>query len=234
MSQELWKKLNPGGSSETIISNEESLEFKDNWKASHVGHQQRQFVNEELKQFKEGKVPYVYNGFLELISLIEGDDLSFLDVGCATGYYGEIAAHKYPNKLRYSGCDYNEESINVAKSYYKNTPFSVQDITDMKFEDRQFDAVMVSGVFEHVPEQEKAFNETARITKDWIICHRIGLTHKEEHFTKGSQYDTPVVKYYFNRDKFIDRFTNRGFALKAFINVYPNNDNIQSYLFRRC
>ena len=72
-----------------------------------------------------------------------------------------------------------------------------------------------------------------RVTKDWLICHRVGLTSNDEHFTKGSQYETPVVRYYFNREKIIERVKERGFAFKAYIDVYPDNKNIQSFLFKR-
>lgn len=232
MSGNLWEKLNPNNV-ETKINNDDALEYKDNWKANHVGKQQRVFVDEELKQFKNGQTPYVYNGFLQLLNLIEGDNLSFLDVGCASGYYYEVANHQYPGKIKYNGCDYNQDSIKIAKEHYPDIPFTVEDITQLTFTDKQFDVVMVSGVLEHVPEQNKAFDEMCRVTKDWLICHRVGLTTQEEHFTKGSQYKTPVVRYYFNKEKFVKRIVDRGFVFKSYINVYPNNENIQSFLFKR-
>jgi SAM-dependent methyltransferase len=232
MTDTLWQKLNPNNN-EIKISKEESMSYKNNWKESHLGEKQRQFVNEELKQLKNGQTPYVYNGFLQLLNLIEGEKLTFLDIGCASGYYKEVADHGSPNKLLYSGCDYNEASVKLARQYYTDTDFRVEDVTNLGYSDKQFDAVMVSGVLEHVPDQTKAFDETCRVAKDWLLCHRIGLTSLEEHFTKGSQYETPVVRYYFDREKFIKRVTDRGFVLKAYIDVYPDNKSIQSFLFRR-
>jgi len=232
MTEVLWQKLNPNNN-EVKISKEESLQFKDNWKASSVGEKQRIFVNEELKQFKNGSMPHVYNGFLQLLALIDEEKMSFLDIGCASGYYKEVAEHQFPGKLDYIGCDYNEKSIELAKKYYPTTQFDIEDITKLTYSDKQFDVVMVSGVFEHVPDNELAFDETCRVAKKWLICHRIAFASGDEYITKGSQYSEPIIRHYFNRDRFIERITSRGFILDSYINIYPDNNNIQSFLFKR-
>ena len=152
MTDTLWRKLNPD-TSETLITSNDSLSFKDNWKQEGMGKTQRIFVDEELRQLKQGQTPFVYNGFIQLLKLIDGDGHTFLDIGCASGYYCEIAEHACPKKIVYSGCDYNIHSIELAKEKNPDVEFKVEDATNLSYADGQFDIAMVSGVYEHVPEQ---------------------------------------------------------------------------------
>ena len=236
MTDFLWRKLNPDVS-ETLITSEETLNYKNNWKHEHLGKTQRIFVEEELKQLRQGDVPFVYNGFLKLLNLIDGNGHTFLDIGCATGYYCDVANTVYPEKIMYSGCDYNTHSIDIAKTKNPDVNFKVEDATKLSYKDDEFDIVMVSGVYEHVPEQKKAFNETCRIVKTWLICHRITLTSgggtDDEYVTKGFQYQTEIIRYYYNRKAFIKRIEDRGFKLDSYIKIYPNNENIESFLFKK-
>lgn len=230
--EQLWQQLNPNNV-EKIIPNEDAMQYKDNWKADVLGTSQRVFVNAELEQMRAGNTPDVYQAFIDILKAIPENGLSMIDLACSTGYYYEVAEHSLPGKIKYYGSDYNPSSVKMAKELYPNVEFFEEDITDIGFEDRSFNIVMVAGVLEHIPEQEKAFDELCRISNDYVIAHRMKFVENNEHFTKGSQYKVDVVRYYYNRDKFLERMANRGFELVAYTQIYPHTHLAQSMLFKR-
>jgi ubiquinone/menaquinone biosynthesis C-methylase UbiE len=231
---QLWQQLNPNNV-ETPIDTDQAHQYKDNWKEPSLGVSQRVFVNTELEQMKAGNMPDVYNAYVELLKLLP-DNVSMIDLACSTGYYKEVADFNVPGKIVYYGSDYNEASVNVAKQLYPDTEFYVEDLTDLGFEDRCFNVAMVAGVLEHITDQEKAFDEFCRIANDYVICHRMKFITGQEYFTKGSQYKVhkvPVVRYYYNREKFIQRLADRGFEMVASIQIYPHTKSCESFLFQR-
>ena len=230
--EQLWKKLNPNNN-EIRIENKDAHQYKDNWKADVLGTSQRIFVDKELQQMKAGNMPEVYNAFVEILKAIPETGFSMIDLACSTGYYYEVAEYALPGKIKYYGSDYNPASIRLANELYPNVEFYEEDITDIKFEDKSFNISMVAGVLEHIPEQERAFDEFCRIANDYVICHRMKFVKGDEYFTKGSQYNVPVVRYYYNREQFLKRMKDRGFDLCAFIQIYPHTAECQSMLFKR-
>lgn len=229
---QLWQQLNPNNV-EILIPDQDAMQYKDNWKADVLGTSQRIFVNAELQQMKMGNMPDVYRAFVDILSSIPEDGLSMIDLACSTGYYYEVAEHALPGKIKYWGSDYNPSSIKMARELYPHVEFFEEDITNIGFEDRSFNIAMVAGVLEHVPEQEKAFDEFCRIANDYVICHRMKFVEGEEYFTKGSQYSVDVVRFYYNRDLFLKRMLDRGFELVAYTQIYPHTTLAQSLLFKR-
>jgi hypothetical protein len=229
---QLWNQLNPNNKEVPIDSND-THQYKDNWKADVLGTSQRIFVEEELKQMKSGKMPDVYNAYVELLKLLPMDGMSMIDLACSSGYYHEVADYAVPGKVVYCGSDYNPSSLELARKLYPTVEFYEEDVTKLSFEDRSFNIAMVAGVLEHIPEQEKAFDEFCRIANDFVICHRMKFIEGNEYFTKGSQYKVDVVRYYYNREKFIQRLNDRGFEMVASIQIYPHTANCESFLFQR-
>jgi len=229
---ELWKRLNPNNN-EQLIPNEQTSQYKDSWKADILGTSQRIFVNAELNQMKSGNMPDVYKAFVSILEVIPVDGMSLIDLACSTGYYSEVAEFALPGKIRYYGSDYNEKSVEMAKELYPNLDFFIEDLTKLSFQDCEFNIAMASGVLEHIPDQDQAFDELCRVANDFVLCHRMKFVEGEEYFTKGSQYGVDVIRYYYNRDKFLKRLSDRGFEMVASIQVYPHTNLCESFLFQR-
>jgi ubiquinone/menaquinone biosynthesis C-methylase UbiE len=230
--EQLWKQLNPNNN-EQIIAPTETEQYKDNWKADVLGTSQRIFVDAELAQMRAGNTPDVYKAFIAVLDVIPVDGLSFIDLACSTGYYSEVAEYALPGKIVYYGSDYNPSSVAMAKKLYPKLDFFEQDLTALTFSDREFNIAMAAGVLEHIPDQTIAFDELCRVANDFVLCHRMKFVEGEEYFTKGSQYNVDVVRYYYNRDKFIQRLSDRGFDMVASIQIYPHTHLSESFLFQR-
>lgn len=225
---QIWTILNDNNKQEQI-SSVESTEFSENWSQELVGKLQRVLVNYQLHQMKLNNPPIVFSMIKDVFNKVE-KDLSVLDIGCTSGYYYEILDYYYPNKFKYIGCDYNIESINLAKQYYPNIDFKTEDITKLNFADKSFDITFLSGVIEHVPNYNKGLDELCRITKKYIILHRLWLSDNETICRKGTQYFVPVIRNHYNKNEFIDKLYKNNFMVLWESNVYDGN--CKTYLFQ--
>jgi len=96
--------------------------------------------------------------FLKFLSPFLKNNFSVLDLGCNLGDNSFLVSSKVKNVL---GIDYDKDSINIAKKYYKanNLNFVVGDAIDyLKDCTENFDVLMLSHILEHLEEPEKFLN----------------------------------------------------------------------------
>lgn len=226
---QIWDIINDENI-QTNINDVEANELSENWSDELVGELQRQLVNYQLHLMKIGKTPEVFLSIKDLMDKIPEDGLNLLDIGCTTGYYYEVFNNFNPEKFNYKGCDYNIESIKIAKRYYSNIDFSIEDLTKLSFEDKSYDISFLSGVIEHVPDYKTGLNELCRITDKYIILHRINLTQNKTFCKQGTQYFVPVIRYTYNIKEFFDILKSNGFEV-----IWENHtvNNGKSYILKR-
>jgi SAM-dependent methyltransferase len=226
----IWNLLNDSNE-QNKISNEEALKLKDNWSKDLIGELQRELVNYQLHQMKLGNPPRLFGIIKDVFNKINGTDNTILDIGCTSGYYYEIINFFYPNKFKYNGCDYNPESVKLATQYYPEINFFVDDLTNLSSNDDEYDITFLSGVIEHVPEYVKGLNELCRITKKYIVLHRIWLQYGKTSCSKGTQFFVPVIRNHYNKLDFFDILKKNSFMLIWESNIYDGN--CKTYLLER-
>ena len=178
------------------------------------------------------KVEEFFNIIADIFNHIPKEaPLSLIDIGCTTGYYYEIIKFFTNHQITYHGIDYNNESISLAKKYYPNIQLNVGDATNLQIDDKLYDIVFLSGVIEHIPEYQKAINEICRISKRYIILHRIWLTNNNMICTKGTQYFVPVIRNQYNKIDFFNLFTQNSFKIIYETPYYDTNN--KSYILQR-
>ncbi len=88
-----------------------------------------------------------------------------LDLGCGNGRFFEIFNDK---KVDYTGVDFSERLIEIAKNKYPNGNFLVSSAFNLPFPDNLFDRVLCIAVLHHIPSKElrlKFLKEIKRIMK---------------------------------------------------------------------
>ncbi len=142
---EIWHLINDANS-KIKINDELAEKLADNWQQDMVGVLQRKLVDYQLYQMKHNNSPMVIHLINEIMKQFkEINNLSILDIGCSTGYYSEVFKFYDPEKFKYNGCDYNQESIKIAQSKYPDLDFYCEDATRMSFSDNKFDICFMSG-----------------------------------------------------------------------------------------
>lgn len=118
-----------------------------------------------------------------ILKAIEGLPFStFLDVGCAEGYFPNIVGYLFGAKSY--GCDFALSGLQKAKLF-----FGIQGIAAdahlLPFKDRAFDLVLCSEVIEHVADPEKVIQELIRICNKYLVVTTPAartLQEREHHF----------------------------------------------------
>lgn len=108
----------------------------------------------------------VYHSMISLISLNLSRNMNVLELATGTGI---LAVHLAKEVTSYEATDFSKQMIEVTKNKYKNIPnihFSVQDACNLLYEEKSFDAVIISNALHIMPNPEKALTNIKKVLKD--------------------------------------------------------------------
>lgn len=89
-----------------------------------------------------------------------------LEVGCGIGVVASNLSDKYQWDV--TGIDLDPKQIEIAKNdnvENENLKFFEADVTELPFEDGEFDGVLSFDVLHHIPDWDKALHEISRVLK---------------------------------------------------------------------
>ena len=211
---------------EAILTASEKL--KDAWKAHEISVLQNTLVEKELYDFYHGKKNATFEAYCNAVKTF-GRFGTLLEIGCSSGYYSEIL--KYKNlRYDYYGCDYSTSFIKLATQKYPELIFSVQDSTNLAFQDNFFDVVVSGCCILHIYDYERAIEETIRVAKAGVVFHKTPILNqqKTKFYTKKA-YGQETVEIHFNEKELIDLFKSFGLNIinKIELNsIYDTQMNI--------
>lgn len=90
---------------------------------------------------------------------------SILDMGCGEGSRLNLLLSNITNNPKAFGVDISQLAIKKAKLQYPSIQFNVGDLKKIPFNDKQFDLIYSTYVFEHLTYPEKVILEAYRILK---------------------------------------------------------------------
>lgn len=188
------------------------------WKSDELPAKQRALVHHELKAMYRGERVLPFTSLQAVLSRVLHAGDSLLEIGCSSGYYSEVIPYLVPKTCSYTGVDYSEAMIRMAKDFYPTTPFTVASGDDLPFEDRAFDLVLSGGVLLHCPNYREHVAEAARVTKRAIVLTRTPICRGQptRFFTKKA-YGVETVELIFNEAELVDLIKEQGFVLTHYL-----------------
>jgi len=99
---------------------------------------------------------------------------SFLDVGCAEGYYLKLMASVQVSEEHSIGLDIAKNYLIKAKKKVRSGSWVLADAHNLPFKEDSFDLVLCSEVFEHLLDPKKAFMEITRVSKKYVLLSVAG------------------------------------------------------------
>ena len=90
-------------------------------------------------------------------------EIKIVDLGCGTGTFTKKLSSISNNVY---GCDISPKSVKLAKNFYPEINFSIEDIENLSFKNDFFDVVILSGVLHHFDNFYKPLKEAKRILKN--------------------------------------------------------------------
>ncbi len=96
--------------------------------------------------------------------------LKLLDIGASTGIIDSYLADHFSQVV---GIDIDQEAIDFARNSFNknNLEFRVGDAMNLDFQDHEFDIVVCTHIYEHVPDADKLMQEIYRVLKPGGICY---------------------------------------------------------------
>jgi len=98
-----------------------------------------------------------YQVMLDIIKHNNDKKVSLLDFGCGTAHLLEYIKKNKRKGIEYSGLDLSQKFINVAQDKFPNNEFFCLDILDSKSSIKNYDYIVMNGVF--TEKRELSFDE---------------------------------------------------------------------------
>ncbi len=222
----------------TAISKTEiTATMESAWQDKDIPTKQRTLVQRELAWMYKGKVATQFQVLADIITPYTTPECSVLEIGCASGYYYEILEYLLNKRIDYTGVDYSETMIAMAKDYYPKVKFFTADGANLSFADRKFHTVISSCILLHVPNYRDHIFETARVADKFIVASRTPICkHRPTQYVKKYAYGVETVELVFNEEELIKEFAVNRFKLVNAI-AYNSNPAADAYettfLFKR-
>jgi trans-aconitate methyltransferase len=174
----------------------------DSWKNKDIFNKQLILNIKELDNY-----PDHWKDFIQLISPIKNNITSILDIGCGCGTFYELCKRHFSN-FKYTGVDYSDEAIQLAKKYWKYNNFFQYDFWSLTPEYISlFDLIHCGALFDVLPNGDIALEKLLSFKPNKILIGRINITNKDSFFTEYLAYDSiQTYQYYHNINKLNDLF----------------------------
>jgi len=189
-----------------------ALALRDAWQDSAIPERQRRLVDPELASYRAGQAVPAFDVLVDMLRSVGYDEIpaTLLEIGCSSGHYAEVMQIKRL-PVRYTGCDYSNAFIDLARSRLPDLQFDVEDATALGYNDEAFDVVVSGCCLLHIPQYRQAIAETARVTRRLAIFHRTPVLHRQPTriFTKKA-YDVQTVEIHFNEQELVREFAAQG------------------------
>jgi SAM-dependent methyltransferase len=221
-----------------IQQSEISGNLTSGWQNGDIPSKQRALVQKELIDMYKGKPPVVYSALADILKPYARQNVSLLEIGCASGYYFEILEYMLGKQIAYTGVDYSKPLIDMAKEYYPDKNFVVADGANLPFHDNEFAIAVSSGILLHVPNYLQHLAETVRVADEFVVAHRTPVCRQSQtRYYKKMVYGAETVEICFNEEQFISQCRSAGLKLIRTIEYYscPDKDYYEiTCLFRKC
>ena len=203
----------------------------ESWKARRVAEQMLELVRSELRD-PESVPPY--RAFLEalewaLAELPLPDPVRLLDFGCGVGHYSELLERRYPGRFEYTGCDYSNAMVEVARNEWSGRRFVTNDLFANALDLGAFDLVVASALVDITEDYERALDVLLGSAAPHVLLHRQQVTEGASRVEVVSGYASQTTyRSYLNRSD-LERIGAR--HSRSILASFDVQDDIHSFLF---
>jgi SAM-dependent methyltransferase len=203
----------------------ESARLRMAWLNDDMPARQRELVDQQLAVYRSGDTVDVFDVMVRCLRDLQDGvgKLRVLEVGCSSGYYSEVFRIAKLD-VDYTGCDYSEPFVTLARQRYPGLPFDVQDATALVYANNAYDVVVSGCCLLHIPEYQVAVAETARVSSSYAIFHRTPVIWgRPNKYYRKKAYGVETVEIHFNESQFLQLLAECGLELLA---VHTLNEEV--------
>ena len=193
------------------------VELADAWKNKKVFEKQLKCNLSELSS-KDSYPPH-WKASLELINHYEPKTI--LDVGCGCGAFCEVCFRNLPNLL-YTGMDYSQDAIQLAKENFNENAFFVKDVMELTTEDIEpYDLIFMGALLDVRPDADEILEYVLSLKPNSLLISRMKLTESDSYIETYDAYDEiQTCAFYHNVQNFVDMSKEYGYDMVNIQNNY--------------
>jgi ubiquinone/menaquinone biosynthesis C-methylase UbiE len=203
------------------LAEQTAQELRGAWQNTSIPARQATLVEQQLSDYRAGLPVSVFDALVDALRpyVSVGETPSLLEIGCSSGYYSEVLEIKGIT-VAYTGCDYSQAFVEMARQRYPALRFDVEDAIALNYQDNEFDIVVSGACLLHIPEYERAIAETARAARRIVIFHRTPVNHTlpTRFFTKHA-YGVKSIELHFNERELVGCFKANGLSVADIITL---------------
>jgi trans-aconitate methyltransferase len=107
---------------------------------------------------------------------------SILDVACGCGTYFNLCKDNFPF-LEYTGYDYSQNAVEVAKEKWGHDKFFVNDYRDLTTEKvREYDILHACSLHNVLPDGDEAMKFFLELSPKYMILGKVLTTHEQSNY----------------------------------------------------
>lgn len=199
------------------------------WKNPDIPRQQRALVQQQLQAMYGGTTPKPFQVVADMLAPLLHSEDSVLEIGCASGYYYEALEYLLGREISYTGVDYSDAMISLARDYYPDAAFIAADGAHLPVAGRAFQVVISGCVLLHTANYPHHIAETCRVAEKWIVAHRTPVCRTSATTCSSKMaYGVETIEFRFNEQEFLAHFAQHGFVLKQAL-TYDGNPEQDEY-----
>jgi ubiquinone/menaquinone biosynthesis C-methylase UbiE len=196
----------------------------DGWHDRAVAERQDAAYRSLMQQMHAGKPRQDLLVAAEAVRRTGLENPLIVEVGCGSGYYGEILPHLMQRPVRYVGLDYSAAMVQMAAERYPGRSFVLGDGTALPFADRAFDIVLNGVSLMHILGCEAVIAESARVARGWCIFHTVPvLQRRKTTLLRKTAYGQPTIEVIFNEGELYHLLGQAGLAVRHVLESIPYN-----------
>ncbi len=185
-----------------------SEQLSASWMAEEIPGEQWAVVEPQLAAYRAGKPSPAFDALVDILAhnVPELHNRTLLEIGCSSGYHSEVLRCKGVKAL-YRGCDFSPAFIRLARQMYPSIRFDLEDATRLSYSSDSFDIVVSGGCLLHIPEYERAIDEAARVSREFVVFHRTPIVHMTGPavYTKNA-YGAEMLEIHFHEQQLVRMF----------------------------
>ncbi len=184
------------------------MNYNESWKNNKVFKKQLSLNIKELENY-----PNHWYSFIRIIEEIK-EKINLLDIGCGVGTYSELCKRHFKD-VSYTGIDYSEEAITIAKETWKNNSlFLTKNVYDLDEEFISNYNLIHMGAFLDVLENA---NEVLKLilsfSVKYVLISRIDIAENHNCTTYKAYDEIITYKYVHGKNEFIDSINSFGYLI---------------------
>ncbi len=188
------------------------------WKENNIFEKQLEFNTEQLSSVNNYALHWRQSVelIIALTELRKKPLENMLDIGCGCGAFYEVCNRHLP-LLDYSGVDYSDSAINLAKKTWNGGNFFVKDVKELTKDDvEKYDLIYTSALFDVMPDGDEALEHLLKLSAKNIILSRMKVTEKESYYEEYEAYGITTCAFYHNKSNFSELCNKYNYEIKRF------------------